>query len=83
MRKHRGEGCSIDKNLSLESQAYQMFKAGVTPLDVSIRLKLATPSTLYLYQNYARLCNLGDLIAIAISLGMSLVFYHYFCTPFY
>ena len=77
-----GEECSIDKNLSLDSQAFQMFNAGVTPLDVSIRLSLDT-STLYIYQNYARLCNLGDLIAIAISLGMSLVFYHYLCTPFY
>ncbi len=78
-----GEECSIDKNLSLDSQAFQMFKAGVTPLDVSIRLNLDTPSILYLYQTYAQLGNLGYLIAIAISLGVSLVFYHYFCTPFY
>ena len=46
MGKHMGEGCSIDKNLSLDSQAFQMFKAGVTPLDVSIRLNLDT-SLLY------------------------------------
>lgn len=78
-----GEGCSIDKNLSLYSHAFHMFNAGVTPRDVSIRLNLDTPSTLHLYQNYARLCNLGDLIGVAKSLGLSLVLYHYFCTPFY
>jgi hypothetical protein len=78
-----GDGCSIDKNLSLDSQAFQMFKAGATPLDVSICFNLDSHSTLYLYQNYARLCNLGHLIAIEISLAVSLVFYHYFCAPFY
>ena len=41
-----GEECSIDKNLSLDSQAFQMFNAGVTLLDVSIRLNLDT-SLLY------------------------------------
>ena len=40
MGKHMGKECSIDKHLSLDSQAFQMFKAGVTPIDVSIRLNL-------------------------------------------
>jgi hypothetical protein len=43
MWKYMGKECSIDKHLSLDSQAFQMFKAGVTPLDVSICLNVDTP----------------------------------------
>ena len=72
LREHTGEECSNDKKLSLDSQAFQMFKEGKTPLDVSIGLNLDTESTLYLYQNYARLSNLGDFIKVFKELGKDL-----------
>ena len=72
LREYTGDECSIDKKLSLDSQAFQMFKEGKTPLDVSIHLNLDTESTLYLYQNYTRLCNLGDFIKIFNEMGKDL-----------
>lgn len=62
LREYTGEECSVGKKLSLDSEAFQMFKDGKTPLDVSICLNLDTESTLYLYQNYTCLSNLGDFI---------------------
>lgn len=79
LREYTGEECFIDKKLSLDSQAFQLFKEGKTPLDVSISLNLDTESTLYLYQNYARLSNLGVFIQVYNAIGKDLpIFIHLF-----
>ena len=77
LREYMGEECSIDKKLSLDSRAFQMFREGKTPLDVSIHLNLDTESTMYLYQNYTRLSNLGDFIQIYNAMGRDLPIFIY------
>ena len=40
LKEHTGEESSINKKLSLDSKAFQLFKEGKSPLDVSISLEL-------------------------------------------
>ena len=79
LREYTGEKWSVDKKPTSDSQAFQMFRDGKSPLDVSISLNLDTESTLYLYQNYAQLSNLGDFIQIYNTIGKDLpIFIHLF-----
>jgi hypothetical protein len=63
LRKARGEEY-FEEGATITSMAFQLFKDGKRPLDVSIKLNLSADTTLDIFKDYLRLSNSGEFIKI-------------------
>ena len=55
------KGRESEESLSVSSQAYKLFLAGKSPIDVAVTLNLRQVEVIELYKEYWNLCHLHDL----------------------
>jgi type II secretory pathway component GspD/PulD (secretin) len=58
------KGRESEESLSVSSQAYKLFLAGNSPIDVAIALNLRDDQVTELYKEYWNLCHLQDLTQV-------------------
>ena len=55
------KGRESEESISVSSQAYKLFLAGKSPIDVAVTLNLRQVEVTELYKEYRNLCHLHDL----------------------